>query len=235
MAIVHWNRSLVLPQCVPPTVPEPDPAAGRGAREPGLPMPHDLVSRFRIARAGRVSPEMGREAHRVAEPVQGRHDVFQRIVAQEVEFIVGEHQLRFTVGNLAAEQRDDQPKRQSINLGLTRRNPDRQGDVGLEPMRPVDRCRSPGRWQDNLRHAVGQGGRGLDATGYQQVAGRVDKGKLVANSPAKGAAAIERHLRQDRGYPRDGHVAPQGAADPRLGHGGADIPRWIRVIQPNSS
>ena len=87
--------------------PKPDSVAQRGAAQPGLAMPHDLVAGIRIMLAVAISAKMGDESDGIAEPVRRRQVILEGIVAQEVEFMVGEHQLRLAIGYLAAEQRHD--------------------------------------------------------------------------------------------------------------------------------
>ena len=79
----------------------------RGAGQPGLAMPHDLMAGVRVMLAVAIAPKMGNEAHGVAEPARGREVVLARTVVQEGELVVGEHQMRLAVGHLTPEQRHD--------------------------------------------------------------------------------------------------------------------------------
>ena len=110
------------PQRLPLAGPEPDFMAQRGARQPRLPVPHDLVPRFRVMPAVPVSAEMRNQAHGVAELPRCIQAVLGGVVAQEAEFGVGEHQLRFAVGDLPAEQRHHH---------------DAPGDDGVDRDRPL--------------------------------------------------------------------------------------------------
>ena len=103
--IVDDNGSPGLRQRVPLAGPEADAVAERGAGQPVVAMPHDLVSRIRVMLAVTVSPEMRDQPHGVAEAVRRRHVLLPGIVAQEVEFVIGEHQFGLAVRDLAAEQR----------------------------------------------------------------------------------------------------------------------------------
>ena len=66
MISLHCNGSVFLAQCVPLAGQEADPMAECGAREPGLAVPHDLVSGFRIVLAVPVAAEMGNQDPDVA-------------------------------------------------------------------------------------------------------------------------------------------------------------------------
>ena len=68
-------------------------------------MPHDLISGFRVMLAIAIAAEMRHQAYRIAELHGSRHAPFFSIIAQKVEFIVGKHQRRIAVRNLAAKQR----------------------------------------------------------------------------------------------------------------------------------
>ena len=76
-------------------------------QEPNLAVPHDLVPGFRIVLAVPVAADLGNQAHGVAEPLWWLHVVLPRVVAQEVDFVVREHQVRVAVGDLPAENGHD--------------------------------------------------------------------------------------------------------------------------------
>ena len=166
---------------------------------------------------------MGR-AHEVAELAagEGRHAV--RMLARDQRVPQG-----------AVRGRGDHLDRQVANPGRMRRDPGRFRNIGVKLARPVGHRRRPGRWQDNARDRVRQCRQRLHAAGNLEATGRVDKGEFRANTSAKGAAAVERLLRQDRGYARNCRFVPQGAADLGLCHGGVDITQRNRIVQSNPS
>ena len=120
------NVLLTGSQCVPPTVPKPeftaDFVAEGGARQPRLAVPHDLMTGLRIVLAVPLSAEMRDQADRIAELLRRLQEVPVRIVAQEAELLVGEHQLRLAVRDLASEQRHHH---------------DAPGDDGVDRDRPL--------------------------------------------------------------------------------------------------
>lgn len=59
---------------------EPDPVAQRGAAEPCLALPHDLVAGIQIMLAVAITAEMGHEADGISEPVRRRQVILEGIV-----------------------------------------------------------------------------------------------------------------------------------------------------------
>ncbi len=104
MINLHGNGSLFTAQRVPSTGPEADPVAKDRAAEPGLAMPHDLVSGFGVMFPAEVSAKVRDQPDGVAQPVGGRHPPLRRIVPQEVQVPVGEHELGVAVGNLSSQK-----------------------------------------------------------------------------------------------------------------------------------
>ena len=60
----HDNRLGFVAQRVALTGPEPDPVAQRRAAQPGLAMPHDLISRFRVMFAVAIAAQMRDQPYR---------------------------------------------------------------------------------------------------------------------------------------------------------------------------
>ena len=67
---MHQDSISVLSESVSSAGFEADSVAHPRASQPGLAVPHDLVSGIRIVLAGAVSGEMGGEPHGVDEPVR---------------------------------------------------------------------------------------------------------------------------------------------------------------------
>ncbi len=62
-----------------------------------LVMPHDLVSRIRVMGAVCVPAQVGHQGHRVTQALRFGEAEGQRMVVQEREFGIGEHEVRIAV------------------------------------------------------------------------------------------------------------------------------------------
>ena len=78
--------------------------ADRCFREGAVTLPHDLVSGLGIMGSPAVSAEVSDEAHGVAEGIGGVEPALDGIMAQKVQFVIGEQEVGVAIGNLTAEQ-----------------------------------------------------------------------------------------------------------------------------------